>query len=196
MPKLWSQTIEAHRRQVRDAVMDTAAQLAGQHGPLQVNMSQVAEQAGIGRATLYKYFASVEQILHAWHERQIAEHLTLLTEIAERDAPPMQRLTAVLETFAQIQRHRTSHGDQPHGAELAAFLHGGDQTRPAEQRLRTLIENLITVAAADNQVRSDVNAAELTTYCLHALDAARALPSAAATKRLVGLIIDGLHPHP
>jgi AcrR family transcriptional regulator len=33
--------------EVQDAVMDTAAALAAEHGPASVTMSQVAEQAGI-----------------------------------------------------------------------------------------------------------------------------------------------------
>ena len=53
MPKLWTETIEAHRREVRDAILDAAASLVGEHGLLSVTMSQVAELTGIGRATLY-----------------------------------------------------------------------------------------------------------------------------------------------
>lgn len=51
MPKLWNQTIEAHRRDVHDAILDTAAALVAEHGLRSVTMSQIAEQTGIGRAT-------------------------------------------------------------------------------------------------------------------------------------------------
>ena len=54
MPKLWTETIEEHRREVREAILDAAWALAAEHGPLSVTMSQVAQAAGIGRATLYK----------------------------------------------------------------------------------------------------------------------------------------------
>src|SRR5687767_4338176 len=57
VPKLWNETIEAHRREVRDAILDTAAALLDEHGLRSVTMSQIAEQTGIGRATLYKYFS-------------------------------------------------------------------------------------------------------------------------------------------
>ena len=67
IPKLWHQTIQAHRREVRDAILDTTAALVAQHGLRAVTMSQIAEEAGIGRATLYKYFSGVEPILIAWH---------------------------------------------------------------------------------------------------------------------------------
>ena len=69
MPKLWSETIEAHRRDVRGAILDTTAELVAEHGLLSVTMSQNAEATGIGRATLYKYFSDVEAILVARHER-------------------------------------------------------------------------------------------------------------------------------
>jgi len=71
VPKLWNETIEAHRRTVRLAVLETTAALVAEHGLRSVTMSQIAEDTGIGRATLYKYFPDVEAILLAWHERQI-----------------------------------------------------------------------------------------------------------------------------
>ncbi len=69
MPKLWNETIEAHSRAVRDAILETTWALVAEHGLRSVTMSQIAEETGIGRATLYKYFPDVEAILLAWHER-------------------------------------------------------------------------------------------------------------------------------
>ena len=43
--------IEAHRRDVRDAVLDTTAALVAQYGLLSVTMSRIAEDTGIGRLT-------------------------------------------------------------------------------------------------------------------------------------------------
>ncbi|HKA49020.1 MAG TPA: helix-turn-helix domain-containing protein, partial [Candidatus Dormibacteraeota bacterium] len=56
MPKLWKETIEAHRREVGEAILDTTVALVIEHGLRSVTMSQIADQTGIGRATLYKYF--------------------------------------------------------------------------------------------------------------------------------------------
>lgn len=84
MPKLWSDTIEAHRRTVRDATIDATAALVAEHGLRAVTMSQVAEATGIGRATLYKYFPDVEAILSAWHEREISAHLEQLAEARDQ----------------------------------------------------------------------------------------------------------------
>src|SRR4051812_36263133 len=75
VPRLWNDTIETHRREVRDAILQTTAALASKHGVTAVTMSQIAEETGIGRATLYKYFPGVEAILVAWHEQHVAAHL-------------------------------------------------------------------------------------------------------------------------
>jgi AcrR family transcriptional regulator len=188
MPKLWTQTIEAHRREVRDAILDTTAALVGENGLRSVTMSQIAEDTGIGRATLYKYFPDVEAILHAWHERQINGHLGYLAEVRNQAADAEERLRAVLEAFALIAHE--SHGH--HDTELAAFLHRDHLVPRAEQKLRHMIRELLTEAAASGNLRDDVAADELASYCMHALAAARSLPSKAAVRRLVAVTMTGL----
>src|SRR5262245_44148091 len=83
VPKLWNQTIEAQRREVRDAVLDTTAALVSANGLRSVTMSQIAEQTGIGRATLYKYFPDVDTIVRALHEREISRHLAHLANVRD-----------------------------------------------------------------------------------------------------------------
>jgi len=71
VPRLWNQTIEAHRREVHQAILDTTWGLVTEQGLRAVTMSEIAEK--VGRATLSKYFPDVEAILVDWHERHIAE---------------------------------------------------------------------------------------------------------------------------
>jgi AcrR family transcriptional regulator len=59
MPKLRNETIEAHRREVRNAIMDTTAALLAEHGLRSVTKSQIAFETGIEHATLYEYFSGV-----------------------------------------------------------------------------------------------------------------------------------------
>ncbi|CAL9284166.1 TetR/AcrR family transcriptional regulator [Streptomyces olindensis] len=194
MPKLWNETIEAHRREVRDAILDSTAALAAEKGPLSVTMSQIAEKAGIGRATLYKYFPDVEAILHAWHAREIAGHLARLTEVRDRTDGPGKRLEAVLEAYALITH--ASHGH--HDTDLGAFLHrdSGDHLAHSHRRLQHMVQDLLTEAAQAGDVRADIPPAELTRYCLSALAAARTLPSEAAVRRLVTVTLAGVRPSP
>jgi AcrR family transcriptional regulator len=191
MPKLWTETIETHRREVRDAILDTAAALA-EDGLLSVTMSRIAEEAGIGRATLYKYFPDVEAILLAWHERQIGTHLEHLADVRTRAGDPGQRLEAVLEAYALMAHQSRGH----HDTELAAFLHHDHQMARAEGQLRELVRELLVGAVRAGKVRADIAPDELASYCLHALAAARALPSRAAVSRLVAVTLTGMRPQP
>jgi AcrR family transcriptional regulator len=187
VPKLWSATIDEHRRTVHTAILDTTAALVAEHGLAAVTMSQIAQQAGIGRATLYKYFPDVEGILVAWHERQVSEHLHQLGEAAASVAEPGERLRVVLRTYAQL-----SGGKQRHGPDLAVPLHRAAHMHHARQQLHTLVTQVIRAAAEAGYVRTDIPAPELATYCLHALSAAGTMRSNAARDRLVTVTLTGL----
>jgi AcrR family transcriptional regulator len=185
VPKLWDETIDAHRRAVRDATLNTTAALVAEHGPTSVTMSQIAAETGIGRATLYKYFSDVEGILVAWHERQIARHLDYLAKVRDGAGDASERLTAVLEAYALMAHEH-------HGNELAALLHRGEHWTRAQQQLRNFVRDLLADAAATGDVRGDVALEELASYCLNAISAASSLPSKAAVRRLVTVILAGL----
>src|SRR5215211_7892460 len=142
MPRLWDETIEAHRRAVRDATLDTTAAL-------------------------------------------VAEHLAQLAEVRDQAGRAGERLKAVLETYALILHEH-------HGSDLAASLHRGAHVAQAHQQLRDFVRDLLREGAASGEVRDDVAPEELASYCLHAVAAARHLPSKAAVSRLVVVILAGL----
>jgi AcrR family transcriptional regulator len=181
---LWTDTIEDHRRAVREATITAAAALVAEHGLTGVTMTGIAEKTGIGRATLYKYFPDVDSILLAWHERQITEHLTHLADVRDH-ADPEERLRAVLEAYALLTHHS-------HDTGVAAQLHRGLHIQHAQRQLHRFVRDLLTEAMKSGRIRSDVDADELAQFCLHALGAARGLRSRAAVHRLVGVTFDGL----
>ncbi|MFD3404081.1 TetR/AcrR family transcriptional regulator [Kribbella sp. NPDC058693] len=176
MPKLWNDTIASHREAVQEAVLDAAAAVVAERGLTGVTMAEVAQRAGVGRATLYKYFPDVESILTAWHERQVGDHLRQLTEIWTDTG----RLEAVLEAYAFICH------EHPPSAGPAASLHRSEHVARGREQLVDFLAGLMT------DVRDDVPAKELAAYCVHALGAAGAVPSKAAVRRLVGVVLSGL----
>ena len=177
----------AHRRQVHEAILDTTAALVEEYGLRSVTMSQIAEDTGIGRATLYKYFPDIEAILRAWHERQINAHLNYLAEVGDKADSPSKRLEAILEAYALISKEICSHD-----VELFTALHGDKDVAKAEHRLQALIRAVIAEAAEASEVRNDITPDELASYCLHALGAAASLEAKAAVRRLITVILAGL----
>ena len=191
MPRLWSETIDEHRRAVRDATLDATAALVAEQGLPAVTMSKIAEATGIARATLYRYFPDVQAVLLAWHERQIADHLEHLLQVSRQPGTAVERLATVLETYAHLSTH-----DHGAGADVAAALHEGEHVAEGRRRLREFLQELIAEGVAAGDLRGDVPPAELATYCLHALGGARELPSSEAVRRLVTVTLGAVRaPH-
>ncbi len=188
VPRLWTETIADHRHAVRDAVLDATAALVAEHGLAGVVMSQVAERAGIGRATLYKYFADLDAVLRAWHERQVGRHLEQLVGAADSaGSDPRARVEAALHAYA-------SSAGAHDGSPLAVSLHGGGHVERALEHLRDHVGGLLSDGVRAGCVRGDVPAGELAGYVLAALSAAVGLPDAAARERLVEVVLAGLRP--
>lgn len=185
MPKLWNETIETHRDAVRRAVLDAAARLLAGKGSSGVTMSGIAQAAGIGRATLYKYFPDVESIMLAWHERQIQAHLNELVDIKGQNVGARQQLEAVLHAYAFLSRSGHNEAD-------TARLHQGSHAGRAQQHLTDFIAEMIGEGADAGVFRADVAPDELAAFCLHSLGAAAGLASHEAVSRLVGVTLDAL----
>lgn len=187
MPKLWSATIAEHREAVREALLDTAGRLVDEHGPAGLTMSRLAERSGIGRATVYRYFADSGAALDAWHERQVGTHLQRLGEVRDRSATAEERLDGVLTEYARVLQ------SQPRG-ELSAALHRSEHVTRAHGQLHAIVAEALAGAVSAGVVRRDVPVAELVPFCISALGAARDLRTDAEVRRLVGLIRAALRP--
>lgn len=149
-------------------------------------MAQIAERAGIGRATLYKYFSDVETILRTWHARQIDSHIAELARVRDGAGSAAHRLDAVLIAYAHIAQQTGSHD-----RDLVRFLHPDERIIEAPNQLRDLVRQSIAEGAATGELRADIAADELANYCLHALAAAD-LSGEEAVSRLVALTTAGL----
>lgn len=184
MPKLWHDTIQAHRNAVSDAIMDRTAALAAAEGLHGVTMARIAQEAGIGRATLYKYFNDVEEILSHWHRRQIAAHLADLEAIRNRHTSPLAALEAVLLAYGH-------HGSHNHDGSLGRLLHALPHVAEAHGHLRSFVAGIITDAIKVGEFSASPSADERAGYALAALHAAPA-HSRPALKRLVGMVMKGM----
>ncbi|MFC8732310.1 TetR/AcrR family transcriptional regulator [Luteimicrobium sp. NPDC057192] len=190
MPKLWTSTIETHRHQVRTAVVGAAGRLVEERGLTGVTMSGIAELAGIGRATLYKYFADVDAILAAWHDDQVAGQVARLSALGAQPGTAAERLRRVLTAYAEAQRH-PDHGA---AAGQVALLRARPGAHGPAGALPGVVAGLVAAAAAAGAVRDDVPPAELAAFALAALSGTGAGGAGASPGRLVSLTLDALAP--
>jgi AcrR family transcriptional regulator len=176
--------MDTHRRQVNDAIVDATAELIAEHGPLSVAMSAIAERAGIGRATLYKYFPDVESILVAWHARDFADHLARLEALSE--TPDVSLDDVAMFVTAQRRHH-------PHGkasdllgalAHTLADAHGAPG--PAiEREIVAALARLVRRLVELKQIRNDHDPEVLARWLLHAAHAPADLDDLAVAQLLV-----------
>ena len=85
---------EVSRRRTEAAIIDSAAALLARRGDA-VSMDDIATAAGIGRATLYRYFPNREALLHAMAEASV-EELARRIEEAPLEAVPFDEGVARL----------------------------------------------------------------------------------------------------
>jgi AcrR family transcriptional regulator len=186
MPKLWDDTIATHRHAVQDAVLDAAAALIGRTGLGGASMAAIAAAAGIGRATLYKYYPDLDAILAAWHQREVSRHLVQLRAIEAATAAA--RLAAVLGAYAHMLSHTRGHYDTA----VAARLHRSSGVVEAESELVRLVAERIGAARSEGAVRDDVADTELAAFAVSALGAAGGMQDPPAVERLVALTVGAL----
>lgn len=191
VPRLWGETIEAHRHEVRAAILETTVALVAEHGLASVTMSQIAERAGIGRATLYKYFPDVEAILVAWHTRDFAEHLHRLKALCENDDVTLEDLAEFVR--AQRRRHPPRKGSDVLGA-LAHTLAPPESAieDTIEPEITAVLTDLLTGLARRKEVRRDHDPEVLARWLLHAVHAPGGLDDQAVSQ----LLVDSLAPKP
>ncbi|EHI12929.1 TetR family transcriptional regulator [Mycolicibacterium thermoresistibile ATCC 19527] len=87
----------------RERILTATAEVLGRAGMTKLSLSDVAQQAGVSRPTLYRWFSGKEELLDAFAqwERQMYERA-----LAEATAglPAEERLDAVLRVIVEYQQ--------------------------------------------------------------------------------------------
>jgi TetR/AcrR family transcriptional repressor of mexCD-oprJ operon len=112
---------EALRDRTATAIIESAARILAERGEA-VTMEEIASSAGIGRATLYRYFPNREQLLSAMAAASVQELATRIDE-ADLEAVPFEeaitRLArAIIATgskYIALSRDSVSHSDEQPG---------------------------------------------------------------------------------
>ncbi|TWJ22968.1 TetR/AcrR family transcriptional regulator [Micromonospora endolithica] len=135
MAEDWRDTLETHKARYRERIIDAAIELVAEEGVAKASMAALAQRAGIGRATVYKYFPDVEHALLAHVEREVDDCHAALRAVHVREEDPVARLRGCIEAllaYFASQRHRLSW----------VTLEQADLSSAAVSRLRTLMTNL------------------------------------------------------
>ena len=167
----WNAFVGKHRREVSDAILARRrcrrrARAGGDHDAADRRRRRNRP------ATLYKYFADIQAILTAWHDRVISGHLDHLVAIRDSGGP---------EQRMPIVPRRTLYSCTGSAATTARSLwhtvHRGVATSNATYHKIRRHHRMFDRNCLGRRVRCDTGTDELAVYCVHALAAARSLPS-------------------
>jgi len=93
--------IQAEAKQERhDAILDAAERVLSRERERTASVSEVADEAGLAKGTVYLYFPSKEELLLAVHERNIDGYFGALIARLEGDRP-----VAIDDIIALTYRH-------------------------------------------------------------------------------------------
>jgi TetR/AcrR family transcriptional regulator, mexCD-oprJ operon repressor len=134
------------RDRIAAGILDTAAAVLAERGE-SASMAEIADAAGVSRATLYRYFPSREALLRGLAEAASAELRGRIAD-AELDTIP------VAEAIARLTR-----GFVFAGSKYVALAHSGHKPPDSQQTQQDLAEpvyRLFKRGIADGTLRPDL----------------------------------------
>lgn len=97
MPRIRAESIEEHKTLTRRDILEAAAGLFRAQGYNETSLGDIASHVGIGRTTLYEYFADKEGILVALVQQELPGLMAALVADLPEDRPCRDRLRLLIE---------------------------------------------------------------------------------------------------
>jgi AcrR family transcriptional regulator len=188
-----SRPLRADAERNRRRILAAAAEVFAKRG-LDVGLDEIARQAGVGIATVYRRFPDKAELIDALFESRI-DDLQELAEKALTTQDPWAGLVHFLERSIEMQQadrglKELIFGDRGCGAAGSA----GTRFAAKMGSLLPAIEALVERAQASGQLRADVSMTDLAViqFMLHGVGTFAAAVQPDLWRRQFGLLLDGL----
>ena len=195
---------EKKKRETRKAIMQAAVQLFSEKGFEKTSIEELARKANIGKGTVYSYFQTKSDILHAFCEDELDSLHHELTTNANQDISLLEQMVSVYMSefhhitenreFARIFMQQTAF---PRDVDLKHLEH--------EDNYLKLLFPLLERAQAKGELRKDLDLLYITGHfyglyllLLSAWFRGRVQKEEAevALETLFRQALEGLHPQP
>lgn len=105
---------------VRDSILDAAERLLSLYGYSKTTVDDIAQEAGIGKGTIYLHFRGKEEIAISFIDRVNQRVRAKLQEVAESDAPPAEKIRQMLVARVMVRLETARNHDKSIDDLLAA----------------------------------------------------------------------------
>ncbi|MER7927567.1 TetR/AcrR family transcriptional regulator [Streptomyces sp. NPDC096057] len=154
------------------------------------SMREIARQAGVGIATVYRHFPTREALVDAVYQDQVVRLTAGARELLACH-PPARALRLWMDLFGEWVA--TKHGMTD--TLLAMVDAGAISLTHTRQELLSAIATILEAGAAAGDVRADVRPEDVSAGILAMLAVAPRSGDPDQPRRLLDLLMDGLRPH-
>ncbi|MFV8054031.1 TetR/AcrR family transcriptional regulator [Mycobacterium sp. 48b] len=174
----------------RQRVLDAARELFAEKG-LEATLNDVARYANVGVGTVYRRFATKEELLEAIFADGM-DQLTALAEIALQHEDSWQGFAWYVESMCEITA-------TDRGLREIAFskCYGGDRVKACQDRLVPALTKLVERAQGDGHLRPEVSSTDMPLFGLLSgtVSEFAGHVDAELWRRYVAILLDGMRYH-
>jgi AcrR family transcriptional regulator len=170
-----------------ERLLNAAGEVFARSG-LDAPMSEVAEAAGAGVASIYRQFPSKHELLATLVIRRMDQHAEAATEAEQRAGDRWSALVEMLHGLVETQSADDFMG------EARAVVAGHPEVEAATDRAATALEGLLCKARAEGRLRADATVLDLRLLFAATRAAKRVEPQ--NWPRMLELLIDALESQP
>jgi AcrR family transcriptional regulator len=180
VPKISAATLQEHRAETIDRLLDSWGDLVMAKGFDTVTLADVAAQVGLARTAIYNYFPDREALLFAWTDREVRRTVDSL----EQELAKVESYAEKLRVFVHSQLIEFARRHLPPGKEVVQFLRPEtygrfmDHIEPLEKVLRDIISD-----GVEAKEFSDVDPASTVPMVMACIGAER-VPLATGTDKI------------
>jgi AcrR family transcriptional regulator len=179
----------ADRTRNREVIVKAAREVfarADEVGEI-VSMNEIARAANVGAATLYRHFATRDELADAVYQAKL-EEVTARVLDATHDQDALTALRAWVSEFASFMLATRGMMDTLRAAWQSATA----ATSPTAAKITEILSGFLADGAKDSTIREDVDPADLTIGVLALLSATPPGDPGTRSTRLLSLLTDSL----
>lgn len=144
-------------------IIHEAERLFLENGFEKVQMQDIADAAGIGVATLFRYFPKKDQLIVAAAVKNLQPTLERFEQFVDEEGTAYERLEVILNHFFEMQLERTDHARfreafESYASFVATPLPDIETYIDVQRRIMQTLEPLIEDGKRDGSFRPDIDA--------------------------------------
>ena len=190
-----------HDHGKRGEILTAAGMVFGRYGLKKTTMGDILREAGVARATLYKYFSSKDEVFEAVVEREVEDILGAVRAAVAEAGTTRGELRAAVMTYTDMITHKVNIYRVTLKTLSDMMPMRSEQVQKMARQLQDVFRGILADGVADRGIAvEDVDLTALTlVYALKGIFMSAATDMWLESRevivdRLLDLVLDGMRP--